>query len=958
MFIQIIPVFFLLLGFSRSALVAEEMKFKRLNVGDGLSQNTITCILQDRTGFMWFGTEDGLNRFDGYTFSVFRNDPSDQKSLSYDEITSICEDRSGILWIGTNGGGLNAYDPVTELFCRFRKDTTDAGSLSHDTVTVVYEDRLGNLWVGTAGGLDRIDLIRDPIRSVQFKHYRHDPENQCSLSYNYITSIHESQSGLLWIGTDFGLNRLDPDNGTCQRYYYDKKNNNTLGSSYILCSLEDHAGNVWIGTDLGGLNLIREEDQLKPTFNRYAHHPGIIGSLSGNSVYALYEDPAGQLWIGTDQGLNWFHANKGNFSRYENDPDNPSSLSNNMVRSIYKDRSGALWIGTDGGINQYCEDKKPFLHYKHELNHRNSLSQNYVWSMCEDRYGDLWIATDGGLDRFIRKENRFVHYQKDPKNPYGLLTNYILSICEDQSGTIWVGSNGFGLYQLIDRGSWQRAHRFQHYLSRPDDPNSLSSNYVMALYPDRSGNIWIGTWDNGIDQLIPGTYKKGAEFIHFRHDLDDPGSLSSNRIYIIYQDRSGTIWIGTDGGGLDKLLLSEKTGSHQFVHFRNDPDNPMSLSKDCVMSIYEDSKGRFWIGTYGGGLNQMDRASGTFKSYTVKQGLPNNVIYGILEDDHGNLWMSTNMGIVEFDPELETFQNYNVNDGLQDYEFNTGAYCKGSGGEMFFGGINGFNAFHPDSIRPNPYVPPVVITDFKLFNESVPVNVLRSKHAILKKAVSQATEIHLSYKENTITFEFAALSYICPEENQYRTILENLERKWNENGHQRTVTYAKLPPGKYIFRVQGSNNDGIWNKEGRSVRIMIAPPFWQTTWFRVFVVFLFIAFSLVVFEWRTNMIRKRARELQIKVEERTRDLETANKELQVALDNVKTLSGLVPICASCKKIRDDKGYWHQVEEYIHAHSNAQFSHGLCPVCFKKMYPEFEEMKKKIDSDEKDHEQSN
>ena len=274
---------------------------------------------------------------------------------------------------------------------------------------------------------------------------------------------------------------------------------------------------------------------------------------------------------------------------------------------------------------------------------------------------------------------------------------------------------------------------------------------------------------------------------------------------------------------------------------------------------------------------------------------------------------------------------------------------------MFFGGINGFNAFHPDSIRPNPYVPPVVVTDFRLFNESVPVNINDSKHVILKNAVSRTAEIHLSYKENTITFEFAALSYIYPEENQYRTILENLERKWNENGNQRTVTYTNLPPGKYVFRVQGSNNDGVWNREGRSVQIIIAPPFWQTAWFRVFMVFLFVTLSLLVFEWRTNMIRKRAKELQNKVEERTRDLETANKELQVALENVKTLSGMLPICASCKKIRDDKGYWHQVEEYIHEHSNAQFSHGLCPSCFKKMYPEFEEMKKKkIKSDKKDH----
>jgi len=870
--LKIIFLFFLFPAILFAQL--EDIQFEHLKVEHGLSINTIECILQDSQGFIWLGTHDGLNRYDGYKFTIFRNDPSDPTSLSANRIFSIYEDRSGVLWIGTDTGGLNKFDREKEQFTYYTNDPSDPTSLNDVVVLSIYEDSSGDLWIGTdTGGLNKLVPGDNEESPPTFIHYKLDPDDPTRLSDNEVFSICEDNFGALWIGTyGGGLNKLIPGDNeesppTFIHFKHDPNDPSSLSSNKVRSIYEDSSGDIWIATWGGLIKLVLGDDENSPpTFIHYKHDPKEPTSLSHDWVSFIYEDNSGDIWIGTEGGgLNKLipgdiEGSSPTFIHYKHDSKDPTSLSSNSVLSVYEDNSGLLWIGTiGGGVNKFDKEKRKFNHYKHNPYDPASLSFYSVLPIYEDNSGNIWIGTwGGGLNKFDKEKGKFNRYKHDPDDPTSLSDNEVFSICEDNSGVLWIGTLGGGLNKLVPGDSEESPPTFIHYKHDPNNPKSLSDNKVYSIYEDSSGDLWIGTW-RGLNKLVPGDNKESPPtFIHFNNNPDDPSSLSGYWITSIYEDRSGALWIGTDDGSLNKLVPSDNEESHPtFIHYKHDPNDPTSLSINAILSIYEDKSGVIWIGTDGGGLNKFDREKIHFTHYRQINGLPNEMIYGILEDDHGNLWLSTSKGISKFNPQAETFRNYDERDGLQSNEFNAQAYLKSKSGEMFFGGINGFNVFHPDSIKDNTHIPPIIITDFQLLHKPVPVGFDESRNrSILKKSITETKEIELTYEDYVFSFEFAALDFHTPEKNQYAYIMEGFEMDWNyTDANRRFVTYTNLDPGEYTFRVKGSNNDGVWNEAGTSIIIVITPPWWATWW--AYVLYGFFIVSL--FTWITRFYLNRQR---------------------------------------------------------------------------------------------------
>jgi ligand-binding sensor domain-containing protein/signal transduction histidine kinase len=851
-----------------------DIKFERVSLEQGLSDSTVFCMLQDSQGFMWFGTHDGLNKYDGYDFEVYRHDPEALHSLSNSDVRCLHEDQSGTLWIGTNGGGLNRLDRQNERFIHYQSDPDNPHSLSNDVVKVIYEDRFGVLWIGTEDGLNRFDR-----KTAWFIRYRNVPNDLDSLSHNSVTSIYEDQSGVLWVGTfGGGLNAFDRDSGQFVRYqtglpdpsslsgsYGSSSDPNSLSSNFVTSIYEDRVGRLWIGT-WGGLSNLDREAAPGTGAGRFTHYqtnPNTPTSLGHNYVLSIHEDQSGVLWIGTGGGgLDRFDPGSGRFIHYKADPDDPHSLSNDRVWSTYQDQSGVLWVGTGGGgLNKFYRETQEFVHYRTDPNDPHSLSHNNVLAiyeqavdvthLSEDQSGVLWIGTGGGgLNKFDRETGQFTHYQNDPDDPRSLSHNTVASIYKDRSGVLWVGTFG-GLNRFEQRGE-----RFILYQNDPDDPYSLGGNSVRAILEDQSGVLWIGT-GSGLDRFD----RKMGRFTHYRADPNDPHSLSHNNVLAIYEDRSGVLWIGTFGGGLNRF----DRDSEEFTHYQTDPNDRNSLSDNNVASIHEDRSGVLWIGTFNGGLNRFDRDTETFTRFRCREegGLPSDAVYGILEDEQGRLWLSTSKGLSKFDPRTETFRNYDVRNGLQGNEFNGGAYHRSSSGEMFFGGTNGFNAFYPRRIRDNPYVPPIVITSLTPGGGPADAG----------GAVENVSQLTLSWPNNFFEFEFAALSYVQPEKNQYAYILEGFEEDWNTIGTRRFGRYTNIPGGTYTLRIRGSNNDGIWNVEGTSVDVTVVPPFWETWWFMGIAALLLVGGAIGGYRLRVKRIETRSRELERQVAQRTYEIE-------------------------------------------------------------------------------------
>jgi ligand-binding sensor domain-containing protein/signal transduction histidine kinase len=825
------------------------LRFDHIGIEQGLSQSSVRVIFQDSRGLLWFGTEDGLNRYDGYTFKAYKPDPDAPYSLSDRWITSIVEDKAGTLWIGTRLGGLNHYDPRTEQFTHFLHDDGDPSSLSDNHISVLYLDKNDNLWIGTPNALDLFDQAGNT-----FKHYVYSPSKQEDISGKSITAIFQDSRGRFWVGTAAGgINKFDPQNNTFSPYGYTADKSNTISNDHVTAIVEGKNSVLWVGTR-DGLNKF-EPDLGR--FKRFMHSDQDKRSIASSIVNALHIDSTGNLWIGTAKGLDRLNAAGQRFIHYRNDPVFSQSLSNDYVLSIHEDRGGVLWFGTyGGGVNKYDRQRDHFAYYRNDPQSTNSLSENFIFSIYEDAKGYIWIGTfSEGLNRFTRSINQVLRYQNNPNMLNSISSNEVLSIYEDQDGILWLGT-GNGL-DRFDRKSFT----FQHYKRDPDNPTSLSANRVYKVYVDSQNNVWVGTV-GGLDRLD----RKTGTFIHFYPEKENPNSLSGTSVSSILEDREGNLWVGTFDSGLNKF--DRETES--FTRFRFDPKNKQTLSNDSIFSIYQDTRGRVWIGTGGGGLNLYHPETNTFNYYLEKDGLPDGVVYGILEDEKGYLWLSTNFGISRFDPETETFRNFDSGDGLQSNEFNSGAYAKGGNGELYFGGINGLTVFNPSRITDNPYLPQVTLTS--LTQDGNPITT--------DSSVETTQNVTLQWPQNSLEFEFAGLSYNQPNKNRHAYMLEGFDTNWHIIGTKRDGRYTNLPGGKYTLLLKASNSDGVWNETPVRINVTVIPPFWQTLWFRVLLAAVTVIAVAGGFRLRTRNIQDRNRELERLVKERTHALEKRGREME------------------------------------------------------------------------------
>jgi len=842
----------LLLAAAVPRLLSQEVepRFRRYGVDNGISQNSIFGILQDRRGFIWFGTQDGLNRFDGFNFRIFKPVSGDPGSLSNPYLLSLVEDRDGSLWIGTDGGGLNKYDPATERFASYRHDPRSPESLSADRVNALLADGQGRLWVGTPNGLD----LFLPA-SGTFIHYKSNPNDKSSLGSNVITCLHEDSAGALWIGTnDGGLNRLDPRSGRFVRLF---------GRMTVNAVLSQGESGLWIGTNHGLVWMDRANGQIVT----YKSNPDNPDGLAQNTVTSLLRDRAGRLWIGTGDGLDRFDPKTLIFVHHRNDPSNPASLSNSSIVSLCEDRAGGIWVGTGvSGLNYFDPWAAAFAIIRDWSNDPISLRINGVWSILEDESGLIWMGTNAGILSLDRRTGRRNLFSNDPGNPDSLSAGGVRTLMRDRAGVLWAGTSEGGLnrFDPVRR-------RFTHFRHNPDDPGSIVSDALRYILEDSRGNLWIATF-GGLDRFD----RASNRFEHYRNDPADPGSLSDDRAYALLEDHSGVLWVGTWGGGLNRF----DPATRRFEHFRHEPDNPASLGENSIVSIREDAFGVLWVGTRGGGLCRLGPDRKTFKTYGIKDGLPNDVIYAILVDGAGNLWLTHNRGLSRFTPGTGAVKTFDVSDGLQSLEFNANACLKSRSGELFFGGVNGVNVFFPDAIKTNPIIPEIVISGLQVFNKPVSIGPDPNGRAILDRSVVEADTVRLSYKDRIVTFEFAALHYAAPEKNEYAYRLEKLETSWNQVGTRRIATYTNLPPGRYVFRVKGSNNDGVWNEQGASLAVWVSPPFWKRLWFQGLALMAVLGALAAAARYRTRHLVESKRQLEARVEERTAELKATTVRIQ------------------------------------------------------------------------------
>ena len=909
-----IMVFTLVLTWNNTLAQNRSMVFREFSKGEGLSDVHINAMLQDKQGFLWIGTWNGLNRYDGNTFKVYRSVENDSTTLVSDGIMRLAEDNNGRIWIICNTG-LSMYDKTKDRFVRISPNDTSTGT----NFTRLFVDSKGILWIGTNNeGIWTLPVNDSTDFSKikpHFKQYKHDNKNPNSVSTNSISYIYEDRKSNIWINADNKIiDRYNPQTDNFDRYPI-----NIPGiekqTGIVTLQLEDSDGLYWFGSS--GAGLI-SWDKKHNVFKQYLYRPD-KNSLSANIVTHVRQAKDGILWISTDGGgISFYDKKTGLFDYCKNETTNPNSLSSNAVNLTFEDRSGIIWICTfNMGLNKFEATSTNFELYKPNPFDKNSLSHKSVTSILEDKDGNFWIGTDGGgLNFWNNKTKNFRHFLNDPSNPNSISGNVVVSLAEDFEGNIWIGTytKGLNCYK-------RKENKFLHYTHIPGDNYSLSHNNVWALLEDSKHNLWIGTLEGTLNLFD----RKTNRFYYYKNDPNNPGSFVGMYTTDLFEDSRHYLWIATSAGlemvKLDDYDFKKPAPKLYFNHYRhNNISN--SISTNNIFCIYEDHEGTLWFGTNSGGLNKLNIKTNEFTIFTEKDGLPHNSIKGILEDNDNIIWISTENGISKFNPKIKTFHNYDATDGLQDYFFSK-ANCKSKDGRLLFGGPNGFNAFIPRSLTTNTIPPQVVLTDFKIYNGSVAVGQKINGNIVLTKAITESKVLTLSYKETFFSFDFSALDFTNPPKNSFAYKMEGFDKDWIYAGNKKEATYTNLDPSEYIFRVKGSNNDGIWNETGTSIQIIITPPFWKTLWFYGFILVIVVGIVFGLYRWRVWQLLENEKELKKRVDE--------------SLAKIKVLNGLIPICASCKKIRNDKGYWSQLEEYINEHSEATFSHGVCPECAEKLY---------------------
>jgi two-component sensor histidine kinase/ligand-binding sensor domain-containing protein len=828
-----------------------EFRFTHLTSEDGLSLSAVTKIVQDDKGFLWFGTYNGLNRYDGYNFKIFLPDHSDPNSISNHSIKALLKDSKGFIWVGTLDG-LNRYDWRTETFYKYRNNPSDPASLSYNDITSIFEDKSGTVWIGTSDGINKYNRDKDNFTVIKKVSDRFSHN-----SLNTVSSIEEDSKGNLWLGTWNGLTCMRKDGKIIKQLFSEINDSTITDFEKIPTLLVDNDNNLWIA--INGIGILKYNIGTGKIVN-YSSIPGSPNTLSNSYTTCIFKDKSGNLWAGTKDGLNKYNYSAGNFIRIYHDPEKPLSLLNNEIFSIYEDNTGLIWIGSAGGLSRYYQPIDKFYYYDEEnTSPGKKLITNRVHSVSLDKDGNVWIATFKGLDEVINGKDIIIHHRHKPGNSNSLNEDFLMSVLADHEGFIWAGTNASGLNKYNPKTGEYKVYKYN------TGPHSISNNGVISLCEDHSGNLWLGTWW-GLNRFD----RKKETCIRYFNNPANPNSLCGNLIWVVFEDSKGMMWFGTDGEGASEYDPT----SGKFITFSKDSTNANHISENRVFTIFESHDGIVWLGT-NDGLNAYNRATGRVTIYNRLSGLPGDAISCIQEDNKGLLWIGTDKGLSKFNRKTGIFTNYTKRNGLKDLEFALNVSSKSVNGNLYFGCKNGIVYFNPDSIKDEFLEAPAVITDLKIFNQSVPI----TKYGILKESINGIKSISLLSGNEVITLEFALLDYFDVKRNTFRYKLEGFDNDWNNVGSRNNATYTNLPPGKYTFYVRASNSNGVKNEKEASLNIIIIPKFYETWWFRISFVFGIILATFIIIHLRTIKIRNLNKVLENRVAERTKDLDVTITEL-------------------------------------------------------------------------------
>jgi signal transduction histidine kinase/ligand-binding sensor domain-containing protein len=824
-----------------------DLKFDHLTINDGLSGNRIWCIHRDSKDFLWISTDLGLDKYDSYEVKKYRFDEKLQGTISNDVILCIYEDINKNLWFGSRDG-LNLYNPIKDNFKVFKNNPNDKNTLNSNRINSIIEDKNGTLWIVT----DESCLNKWVPQTQSFIRYPYESKNFGLVPRPSNMAAFDSKGNIWVVSLGHGIFHFETGSGKFVKYDNPSIDfgENCYKSLYI-----DSEDKIWITTD--GYGFI-SYDPMANKFEQFGSNGDGKGT-NKSKVLAILPEDNDHLLLAVDQGgINRFNkvTKKFEYITYDNADD--KGLNNNGIWCFHRDREGILWVGTSGGGINYINPKKDkFKLFKHSISPK-SLSYSLTGCFYEDHEGLVWIGTDGGgVNVYNPATEDFVVYKNNSKDPFSISGNAIRSISEDKDQNIWIGTWDAGLNRY-DR----KTGKFHHYLPDKADPSSLSGTSVWNLFIDHNGLLWLAIPGNGINLFD--TNKKVVD--RFSFNPEDKKSISNNKIWLFYEDYENNMWVCTQNG---LNLYDPNTKSFKKFNF---PGN-------SILAFRRDRDGCLWVGSESKGIFYCKPDGTIIKTYNISNGLPSDQIQAIVEDNQNNLWISTGLGISCFDRKSGTFRNYSKEDGLQGDQFFPQSFLKTRKGEIYFGGYNGFNSFYPDKLKDNDFISPVYITDFQIFNKPVNYNVPGSR---LQTHITQAKEITLEADQSMYSFSFAAINYTFPAKNQYAYRMEGFEKNWNQiNSSRRYVTYTNLDPGNYTFHIKASNNDGVWNEKGISLNITILPPWWKTTWFRLLVL-LTIGFGIYsFFSIKMRLNRKKQEELSILVEQRTREITSANTQLVI-----------------------------------------------------------------------------
>jgi len=850
--------------------------FEHYTIEDGLSQNSVFDIAQDSKGFIWIATETGLNRFDGYNFKVYNQEVRKKNSLISGYIKSIAIDKLDRIWIGAVSG-FSCFNPKDNTFYLFNNVENNINSLSGNYINSVFVDKEGFVWVGTEIGLNKSkqaignNLILDAA-NIKFEYFKSGNKSN-NISNNSVNCFFEDNEYNIWFGTERGLNKYDKKTDKIYQYFYSCNNNDEQKKINQITSIAQLNDSVLFIGSSGGFLSFNINTNL---FHSFKNHPFYKKHKLSSAITRILKDSFGNFWIATyGKGLIFYNSNTLKFELHKKNNQDPNSLSGNFINSLFIDNSSTLFVGIYGnGFNTTKISSYSIELFKEETSIANSLSDSHLKHVfCQDN-NTIWLGTfSKGLEKFNPNTKKFTHY------PFNQFSNKSVGVVfqhvrPENKNNIWIGTIGQGLLLFN--------HKTGEYLQykKNENQNSISSNKIYWLTKNNPDYLWIGTFGHGLDKL---DLKTGV-FKNYNKTSEKSNNISNNFITFIDFDNDSILWITTWGGGLNSF----NTKTEKFTHYNYSVEDTNTISSDFCVTIHFDNndKNILWVGT-STGLNKFNKKTGVFKTYSIKDGLPDLFINSIEEDDHGNLWISHVRGMSRFNKTTEEFINFTVKDGLQNNEFSSGVNEKLPDGRMIFGGIAGFNIFHPDSIKPNKCKANINITNFKIFYNDVEIKKKYNGNVLLKKSIIYTDTIILNYKNNVISFEFVAHDYKNPENIKYAFKLKGFEHKWNfTNSDKRYATYTNLEHGTYYLQIKSTNASGIWNNNAKELVIIIDAPFWLTTWFKILSAIMFILFVIAISTIRTKVLKKQKENLEKQVKERTTTIKQQKQTIESNYEEV------------------------------------------------------------------------